>query len=67
MTKVDTYTRETTVGKCRKVTDQESEPLIKWARRTMEGYLALRVVLAGEARVDVIEGEVRVGLPWRVH
>jgi hypothetical protein len=40
--KVDTYTRETTVGKCRKVTDQESEPLIKWARRTMEGYRAWR-------------------------
>lgn len=42
LTKVDTYTRETTVGKCRKVTDQESEPLIKWARRTMEGYRAWR-------------------------
>lgn len=40
LTKVDTYTRETTVGKYRKVTDQESEPLIKWARRTMEGYRA---------------------------
>lgn len=40
LTKVDTYTRETTVGKYRKVTDQESEPLIKWARRTMECYRA---------------------------
>jgi hypothetical protein len=33
----------------------------------MEGYLALRVVLAGEARVAVEAGQVVIAPAWRVH
>ena len=38
-----------------------------WAERMMEGYLALRVVLAGEARVAVEAGQVVIAPAWMVH
>ena len=45
----------------------ELDILLTWAKRARIGTVALEMALAGEIRVDVIEGEVKVGLPWRVH
>jgi hypothetical protein len=46
---------------------EELDALLTWAKKARIGTVALEMALAGEIRVDVIEGEVRVGLPWRVH
>jgi hypothetical protein len=64
---IDTLTRRVIDGAERTVTDAELGALIEWAERMMEGYLALRVVLAGEARVTVEAGQVVIAPAWRVH
>lgn len=46
---------------------EELEVVLEWAKKARIGHVALQMALAGEVRLDVIEGEVRVGLPWRVH
>jgi hypothetical protein len=48
-------------------TVEELEALLTWAKKARIGTVALEMALSGEIRVDVVEGEVRVGLPWRVH
>jgi len=48
-------------------TVEELEALLAWAKKARIGTVALEMALSGEIRVDVIEGEVRVGLPWSVH
>ena len=54
-------------GAERTVTEAEVAAVLAWAERMMEGYLALRVVLAGEARVTVEAGQVAIAPAWRVH
>jgi hypothetical protein len=49
------------------VTEAEVQAVLAWAERMAEGYLALRVVLAGEARVTVEAGQVVIAPAWRVH
>lgn len=48
-------------------TVEELDTLLTWAKKARIGTVALEMALSGEIRVDVVEGEVRVGLPWRVH
>jgi len=64
---IDALTRRLIDGATGTVTEAEVEALIGWAERMMEGYLALRVVLAGEARVAVEAGQVVIAPAWRVH
>jgi hypothetical protein len=64
---IDTLRRRLIDGATGTVTEAEVEALIGWAERMMEGYLALRVVLAGEARVAVEAGQVVIAPAWRVH
>lgn len=64
---IDTLRRRVIDGAEHAVTEAEVEALIGWAERMMEGYLALRVVLAGEARVAVEAGQVVIAPAWRVH
>ena len=54
-------------GAERTVTEAEVAAVLAWAERMMEGYLALRVVLAGEARIMVEAGQVAIAPTWSVH
>ena len=60
-------TRRLIDGATGTVTEAEVAAVLAWAERMMEGYLALRVVLAGEARVAVEAGQVVIAPAWRVH
>jgi len=51
----------------RTATWEELEAVLEWAKKARIGHVALQMALSGEIRVDVVEGEVRVGLPWSVH
>lgn len=64
---IDTLRRRLTDAADGPIGEREIEALIGWAERMMEGYLALRVVLAGEARVTVEAGQVAIAPVWRVH
>jgi hypothetical protein len=64
---IDTLRRRVIDGAERTVTEAEVAAVLAWAERMMEGYLALRVVLAGEARVAVEAGQVVIAPAWRVH
>ena len=64
---IDTLTRRLTDAADGPIGEREVEALIGWAERMMEGYLALRVVLAGEARIMVEAGQVVIAPAWRVH
>ncbi|MDI9613259.1 MAG: hypothetical protein QM330_09440 [Acidobacteriota bacterium] len=55
---IDALTRRVIDGAERTVTEAEVAAVLAWAERMMEGYLALRVVLAGEARIMVEAGTV---------
>lgn len=64
---IDTLTRRLADAKDGTVTDRELEAVLAWAERAMSAYLALRVVLAGDARVVVEGGQVVIAPAWRVH
>ena len=64
---IDALTRRLIDGATGTVTEAEVAAVLAWAERMMEGYLALRVVLAGEARVAVEAGQVVIAPTWRVH
>jgi hypothetical protein len=64
---IDTLRRRLTDAADGPIGEREIEALIGWAERMMEGYLALRVVLAGEARVAVEAGQVVIAPAWMVH
>jgi hypothetical protein len=64
---IDTLRRRVIDGAERTVTEAEVAAVLARAERMMEGYLALRVVLAGEARIMVEAGQVVIAPAWRVH
>jgi len=64
---IDTLRRRVIDGAERTVTEAEVQAVIAWAGRMAEGYLALRVVLAGEARIMVEAGQVVIAPAWMVH
>ena len=64
---IGTLTRRLIDGATGTVTEAEVAAVLAWAERMMEGYLALRVVLAGEARVVVEAGQVAIAPAWMVH
>ncbi|NLV29656.1 MAG: hypothetical protein GXY47_00755 [Acidobacteria bacterium] len=49
------------------VGEREIEALIGWAERGMRHYLALKMILCGEARVWVEGDQVMIGETWSVH
>jgi hypothetical protein len=64
---IDTLTRRLADAADGPIGEREVEALIGWAERMAGGYLALRVVLAGEARIAVEAGQVVIAPAWRVH
>jgi hypothetical protein len=64
---IDTLRRRVIDGAERTVTEAGVAAVLARAERMMEGYLALRVVLAGEARIMVEAGQVVIAPAWRVH
>lgn len=64
---IDALTRRVIDAADGPVGDREVEAVLAWAERAMSAYLALRVVLAGEARITVEAGQVAIAPAWRVH
>jgi hypothetical protein len=64
---VDVLTRRLADAADGPVGEREIEALIGWAERGMRHYLALKMILCGEARVTVEAGQVVIAPAWRVH